>query len=132
MRWIPAKRVREPDRRFDLAELARQVEQIAVGRLHSDPKAAADLQVDLDAGRVKPRGTPPLPEFLGLGQRREYGFASGGDDPLEPQHESLASRHSQLPLTGGVCSSGARLPRVMVVTWRWFSRDRTRPEGARR
>lgn len=47
---LPAKRVREPVRRIDLAKLSCQVEELAFGRQHRDPISAADAEVAFDAG----------------------------------------------------------------------------------
>ena len=99
---IPPKRVRQTGGRIDLPELAREVEEVAIRRLHRDPVAASDARIELNAGSGEASGAPPLREFPRVAQRPVYGRPRARQDPLQAQHRSVACRHlTPLPRIAG-------------------------------
>jgi hypothetical protein len=124
MGWIPTKRVGQTSGRFNFPELARQVEEVAIGRLHRDPIATADPQVEVDVRGGEASRTPPLAELFGVGQRSVHGRARSSESSLEPEHEMLACHVVHLQSVFALLSSrsgrtGSRVCAASSVVDQW-------------
>jgi hypothetical protein len=98
IRLLPNERVDKAPRRIDLAELAAQVEDVSVRRLHSDavPPSVADVKLKAGSGEV--RRTPPLRQLLGLNASCEHALKRCLQDFLQMNaqvgfgsHEAIGS-----------------------------------------
>src|SRR5262245_65676009 len=68
---VPAEGVHEAARRVDLDELAREVEQIAVGWLHGEAVAAGNPEVEVGLRQGASAWAPPPGQLNWLGQHPE-------------------------------------------------------------
>src|SRR6185369_10689985 len=85
---LPDERVVEPGRRLDLAELAGQVEGVAVWRLHLDPVALAGARLEAQARHDEPLRPPPTRQLPGIGEGREHLLARSRKNALRLEDQA--------------------------------------------
>src|SRR5215217_447488 len=90
IRRLPSEGMGEAAGRVDLAELAGQVEGIALGRLHLDPVAAPDARVVVEARHAEARRSPPPCQLVRVRESVEHDRRRRRQDPLDVKRE----RHS--------------------------------------
>ena len=107
-RRAPTRSEGKTRRDVDLAKRPRQLEGVAVGRLHFDQVGPADARDEVDTRDAEPSRAPPLSELGSACEELEYARTRGRKQPCQLQRKPIR-RHAAILCRGG---SGAQLLRA--------------------
>ena len=110
--FLPAKGVDEAARRVDLEELAREMEQVAIGWLHREAIDAPHPEIEVYLGRREALWPPPFRQIGWIGERSEDLLWRRSENALELQNLAAGSRRHDLILHPGELL-GSSYPRVL-------------------